>query len=65
MNRRPFSKLRDAMPPVRQAANRKAVEQELSNILLAELRPQSGLTQRELTFSEHSAPAAMPPKPFQ
>lgn len=48
MKRHKFSELRAKMTPQRRARNAKAARAMMGNILLSELRRQSGMTQREL-----------------
>jgi transcriptional regulator with XRE-family HTH domain len=48
MNHRKFSELRAKMDPAVVAANEIAARQELAEILLSEMRKQSGKTQTEL-----------------
>ena len=48
MNHHRFSRLRSKMSPARQARNRDASRKVIAQILLSELRQQSGMSQRQL-----------------
>jgi DNA-binding XRE family transcriptional regulator len=48
MNHRSFAELRAKMSPRRRARNKAAAEKMLAEIVLAEMREHSGMTQRQL-----------------
>ena len=51
MNHRPYSELRARMSPRRRARNEAAASKILAEILLSEMRRQSGMTQRQLAMA--------------